>query len=150
MGISLRLYQGVVYIPTGHRVERDGFYVEKSPVDCAPVAQSEKLRECILAALARGNPPISRDEARATLSDSKNSAILRATHARSWDALDRQTTGLWSLVEKNGLYEIRVDQPMETRGWHEDETKRVRFPPGTAVESVVDRLVAMIQECAGR
>jgi hypothetical protein len=121
MGISLRLYQGVVYIPTSHRVERDGFLLQKSPVECAPVAQSERLREAI-----------------------------RATHARSWDTLDRQTKGLWSLVEKNGLYEIRVDQPMEARGWREDETKRVRFPPGTAVENVIDRLIAMIQECAGR
>jgi hypothetical protein len=148
MRISPRLYKGIVYIPTGHRVEGRGFHVTKAPVGSAPVEQTEKLRETILAALARGNPPTSLDEARATLSDSRNSAILKATHAKSWYALDRQTKGLWSVREEDGLYEIRVDQPMETHGWHEDETKRIRFPAGTAVEEVIDRLIAMIQECA--
>ncbi len=147
---SLRLYKGVLYIPTGHRVEGHGFYVEKAPVDAVPVEQTEKLREAIRAALARGNPPMSRDEARAILNDERNSSILRATHARSWFALDGQTTGLWSLIEKNGLYDIRVDEPMETHGWREDETKRIRFPPGTQVDGVIDRLIAMIQECARR
>lgn len=74
--------------------------------------------------------------------------MLAATGARSWYALDREMTGSWSLVEKDGLYQIRVDQPMETHGWHEDESKRVRFPAGTAVEDVIDRLIAMSQECA--
>jgi hypothetical protein len=148
MDISLRLYQGIVYIPTGHRVEGRGFHVTKAPVDSVPVGQTEKLRVAILAALARGNPPISLDQARATLSDSRNSAVLKATHARSWYVLDRQTKGLWGIIEKNGLYEIRVDRPMETHGWHEDKSKRIQFPPGTPVEAVIDRLIAMIQDCA--
>ena len=148
MDISLRLYHGTVYIPTGHLVVGHGFYLGKEPVDSVPVEQTGKLRECVIAALARGNPPISRNEARTILSDSRNSAILKATQAKSWDALDRQTKGLWGLVEKDGLYQIRVDQPRETRGWHEDETKRILFPPETPVEDVIDRLIAMIQACA--
>jgi hypothetical protein len=46
------------------------------------------------------------------------------------------------------LYEIRVDEPMQPRGWHEDKSKRVQFPPGTPVEHVIERLIAMIQDCA--
>jgi len=147
MDISLRLYKGIVYVPTSHRVEGRGFHVTKAPVTSAPVEQTENLRQAILAALARGNPPISLNETRATLSDSKNSAILRATQAKSWYVLDRQTKGLWGLVEKDGLYQIRVDQPTEIRGWHEDKSKRIQFPPGTAIEDVIDRLIAMIQAC---
>lgn len=146
--ISLRLYKGVLYIPTSRRVEGHGFYVENAPIDAVPAEQTEKLRETIRAALARGNPPMSRDDARVILNDERNSAILRVTQAKSWFALDRQTAGMWSLVEKNGLYDIRVDEPMETHGWHEDETKRIRFPPGTSVDDVINRLIAMIQECA--
>jgi hypothetical protein len=82
------------------------------------------------------------------LINSKDDPILKATGARSWFILDRQTKGLWSIVQRNGLYQIRVDQPMKPRGWHEDESKRIQFPPGTAVEEVIDRLIAMIQDCA--
>jgi hypothetical protein len=147
MDVSLRLYKGVVQLPTSYFVARDGFYVTDTPLESVPVEQTEGLRRAILAALARGNPPISRDEARARL-NSKNDPLLRATGARSWFALDRETAGLWSLVEQDGLYEIQVDQPMETRGWHEDKSKRVHFPPGTPVDDVIDRLIAMIQDRA--
>ena len=122
MDISVRLYKGIVYIPTGHRVEGRGLLVDKAPVGSVPFEQTEELREAILEAVTRGNPPISADEARATFSDSKSSAILTATRAKSWYSLDRQTKGLWSFVERDGSYEIRVDQPMETHGWHEEKS----------------------------
>ena len=119
-----------------------------APLQSVPVEQTEGLRQAIAAAIERGNPLVSRDRAKAAFSDSKSSAMLKATGARSWYALDRQTKGLWSIVEENGIYEIRVDQPMKPRGWHEDRTKRVQFSPGTPVEDVITRLIAMIQERA--
>jgi len=146
MHVSLRLYKGVVQIPTSYFVERDGFFVTDAPIDSVPVEQTERLRQAILAAVGRGNPPISRDQATALLNDQKD-PLLQAAGARSWYALDRQTKGLWS-IETNGICEIRVNQPLKTQGWHEDKTKRVQFPPGTPVEDVIERLIAMIQECA--
>jgi hypothetical protein len=111
------------------------------------VEQTERLRQAILTAIGRGNPTISRDQARALL-HSKDDPLLKATGARSWHVLDRHTQGLWSIDENNELYQIRVDEPMQPRGWHEDKSKRIEFPPGTPVEDVIDRLIAMIQECA--
>jgi hypothetical protein len=148
MNISLRLYKGIVHIPTSYIVERNGFFFEGTPLDSVPVEQTEKLRQAILAAMGRDNPPISRAEVGAALSDSKNSAMLAATRARSWSVLDRQTQGLWSIVDRSGFYEIRVKEPMAPRGWHEDKTKRVQFPSGTSVDEVIERLIAMIQERA--
>lgn len=145
MDISLRLYKGIVYIPTSHKVEGRGFHVDKAPVDAIPVEQAEELRKAILAAITRGNPPITLDEVRVIVADSKKSAMLSATHAKSWYVLDRQTKGLWGIVEKDGHYEIRVDQPMETHGWHEDKSKRILFPPEAPIEDVIDRVIAMIQ-----
>jgi hypothetical protein len=112
-----------------------------------PAEQTERLKQVILTAINRGNPPISLDKFR-SLSGSKNSALLKATGAHSWYALDRQTTGLWGIAERNGLYKIRVKQPMETHGWHEDPEKAVHFPAGTPIEDVITRAVAMIQERA--
>jgi hypothetical protein len=144
MHVSLRLYKGMVHIPTSYF---SGFFVTNTPLESVAVEQTERLRQAILTAIGRGNPSISRDQAR-TLLHSKDDPLLKATGARSWYVLDRQTQGLWSIDEKNGLYEIRVDEPMQPRGWHEDKTKRVEFPPGTPVEDVIDRLIMMIQECA--
>ena len=144
MHISLRLYKGVVHIPTSYF---SGFFVNHTPLESVPVEQTQRLRQAILATIERGNPPISRDQARALL-HSKDDPLLKAADARSWHVLDRQTQGLWSIDEKNGVYQIRVDEPMQPRGWHEDKTKRVEFPPGTPVDEVIDRLIAMIQECA--
>ena len=146
MHVSLRLHKGVVQIPTSYFVERDGFFVTNAPLESVPVEQTEQLRQAILVTIERGNPPITRDQARDLL-HSKDDPLLKAAAARSWYVFDRQTKGLWS-IDKNGVYEIRVNQPMETHGWHEDKTKRVEFPPGTPVEEVIDRLIAMIQECA--
>jgi len=147
MDISLLLHNGVVHIPTSYLVERKGFFFENSPLGSVPVEQTERLRQAILTAMGRGNPPISLSKFK-SLSGSKNSVLLRATGARSWYDLDRQIKGLWSMAEKDGVYKIRVKQPMETHGWHEDKTKRVEFPPGTPVDEVIERLIAMIQECA--
>jgi|SRR5580704_8892639 hypothetical protein len=147
MDISLLLHNSVVHIPTSYLVERDGFFFENSPLESAPVEQTERLRHAILMAIGRGNPPISLSKYR-SLSGSKNSVLLHATGARSWYDLDRQMKGVWSLAEKDGAYQIRVDKPMQPRGWHEDKMKRVEFPPGTPVEDIITRLIAMIQERA--
>jgi hypothetical protein len=37
---------------------------------------------------------------------------------------------------------------MESHGWHEDESKRIEFPPGTPIENVIDRVIAMMQQRA--
>jgi hypothetical protein len=147
MDVSLRLYKGVVYIATSCRVGKAGFYVADTPLESVPVQRTEELRRAMMTAIARGNPTISRDQARALI-HGKDDLLLKAIGARSWDVLDRQTKGLWSIVDKDGVYQIRVDQPMEPRGWHEDKTKRVEFPPGTSVEDVIGHLIAMIQERA--
>lgn len=147
MSILPLLYKGSVYIPTSYIVERDGFFFDGAPITSVPVDDTEKLREALRTAFSRGNPPISRAEVSARR-DAKNSPTLAATGARSWNALDRQMKGSWHLVEKDGLYQIRVDEPMKPRGWHEDKSRRIEFPPGTPLENVIDRLIAMIQDCA--
>ena|ERR1700722_16719139 len=147
MIVSPLLYKDTVYIPTTYIVEGGGPFFEGTPLEAVPVEQTKRLRLAILAAVNRGNAPISRAEV--TVARTANiPPMLAATGARSWYVLDRQMKGSWSLVEKDGTYQIRVDQPMEPRGWHEDKSKRMEFPAGTLLEDVIDRLIAMIQERA--
>src|ERR1700739_3303619 len=107
MHVSLRLYKGIVHIPTSNRVGVDGFYVTDAPLETVPVEQTGKLRQAIVTAIGRGNPTISRDEARALI-HCKDPPTLRATGASSWYVLDRETTGLWNITDRNGVYQIRV------------------------------------------
>jgi hypothetical protein len=147
MIVSPLLHKGVVHIPTTYKIASEGFFCEHAPLTSVPVEQTETLRQAVLDAIERGNPLMNRDEF-GTLSRSRAAPMLAATGARSWNALDRQMQGSWSVTDRNGVYEIRVDQPMQPRGWHEDKTKRVEFPPGTPVDDVITRLIAMIQERA--
>ena len=147
MIVSPLLYKGTVHIPTSYIVERGGPFFEGTPLESVAVEQTERLRLAILSATDRGNAPITRAEVTA-IRATNIPPMLAATGARSWHDLDRQMKGSWNLIEKDGLYQIRVDEPMEPRGWQEDKTRRVEFPPGTPVEDVIDRLIAMIQERA--
>jgi|SRR5579863_1448034 len=146
MTVSLILHNGVVLIPTSYTIQK-GFYFEHSPIEAVPVEKTQELREVLLAAVERGNPPVSRAEAKA-LSGSKSTPMLKATGARSWNALDLQIKGSWSLKDRNGVYKIQVDRPAQPRGWQEDSDKSVEFPPGTSLDDVISRLIAMIQERA--
>lgn len=145
MIVSPLLYKGIVYIPTSYVVEGGGPFFEGAPVESVPVEQAKKLRLTLLSAIDRGNAPITRAEV-ATSRTANTPPMLAATGARSWHDLDRRMKGSWSVVEKDGTYQIRVDQPMQLRGWHEDKGKRIEFPPRTPVEDVIDRLIAMMQK----
>jgi hypothetical protein len=147
MNISLRLYNGVVYIPTSYRVEGVGFFFTGTPLEAVPVEQAERLQQAILAAIGRGNPPIGFEEYKSQL-DRKDHPELKATGVRSWYALDRQTKGSWSLAEKDDLYQIYVWRPRKDRGWEVDHDKDERFPAGTPVDEVIARLIALVQERA--
>src|SRR5215471_13823503 len=119
MDISLRLYNGIVYIPTSSRIEGAGFFFTGTPLEAVPVGEAETLQLAILTAIGRGNPPISFDEYKSRL-DRKDHPLLKATRVRSWYALDRQTKGLWSLAEKEGHYQVYVWRPRKDRGWEVD------------------------------
>lgn len=144
MHISCDLYKGVVYIPTSYKV-RGSYHYLHTPVSVVPAAQTDNLRNAFLGAMVRGNPPITEDEV-IDLQANNKSAILQATGARSWAKYDRERVGVWSLVRDDGVYAIYVKHPMKPRGWHEDKSKRVVFPEGTAAEDVIARLVELIQE----
>ena len=146
MTVSLVLHNNVVLIPTSYIIQK-GFYFEYTPLETVPVEETRKLRESLLAAIERGNPPISRAEA-TTLSKGKNPPMLVATGARSWNAFDRQIKGSWSIKDKSGPYRIQVDRPAQSHGWEEDSAKSVQFPPGTPLDEVITRLITMIQQRA--
>jgi hypothetical protein len=146
MVVSLRLYNGVVYVPTSYRVEGNRFLFQDIPLEAVPVEHTDSLRRAILVAIERGNPPISFEKYKSEL-DSKDDPLLKAAGARSWGVFDRQTKGLLSLEEEeDGGYRIQVSRQMEPRGWRDDPGKGVHFPAGTLVDEVIARLIAMIQE----
>jgi hypothetical protein len=72
-------YRDVVLIPTVAQAE-EGFYLDAEPVTICGIADSEKLKEELYAALARENPVVPTPEA----SDEPGSVILEALGLKKW------------------------------------------------------------------
>jgi hypothetical protein len=144
MLISCYLHKGTVYIPTLHEIER-GFHRSHEPIDVVPAEDSTRLQQSLLAAVARGNPPISRDDA-AILMRSKDQPLLKIARVRSYRAFDREAKGCWDLTHRGDFYKIRVKRATATEGWKDEPDKEIRFLPETSLEEAAALLVSMIQE----
>jgi hypothetical protein len=114
-------------------------------VEAVPVTQTEALRRAILGSVTRGNPEVSLEDYK-VLSRTREGSVLEATGCKSDYKLDRELGGYWGISDRGGVYSISVDRPYPKYGWHQDKEKAVRFPPGTLIDDVVARLIAMIQQ----
>jgi hypothetical protein len=54
----------------------------------------------------------------------------------------------WNIVEEDGSYQI-IGNRMHSGGyWEEDPDQKVQFPPGTSVDQVIERMIAILQSAA--
>ena len=95
-----------------------GFYRGVEPVAVVPVKNIEALRQALKATIARGNPTVPQPQRRDDWPPPNDGVFLIAGNTR-------------------GLY-----------GWVEDPEQTITFPPGTSVDSVIDRMIAILQEAA--
>jgi hypothetical protein len=145
MNVSFSLYRGIVYIPTCYLMKKGPIYMHRAPIETVPVTQTETLRQAILASVARGNPEVSLEDYK-ILSETRKGSVLEATGCKTDYKLDREWSGHWGISDRGGAYSIAVGRPYPKYGWHDDSEKAVHFPPGTPIEDVVARLIAIIQE----
>ena len=66
---------------------------------------------------------------------------------KSWSAFARGTS-TWSILEEGGVYAIESFRKTPPRGWEVDPEKQIEFPPGTILDEVIDRMIAILQEAA--
>jgi hypothetical protein len=142
MRYHLYLRKGTVIVPTMGKVDR-GPYRDIEPVDVAPVSDAAAIRRALQATIARGNPPTPRYPRGAY------PLPVAAKHAgvKSWGAFAREALPPWSIIETDGAFQI-VGRRTHPNGWVEDPQQKIEFPPGSTVDDVIERMIAILQDAA--
>jgi len=136
------LKKGTVYLPTTVN-QGIGVYMDVDPVTVVPVIDTERLRQAMRDTIPKENP------FRApTVEDArKPPVILKYTGDKSWSAFMRGTSS-WSITEKDGIFQIKPYRVHADGYWVPDRDEFIKFPSGTAIDAVIDRMVAILQSAA--
>jgi len=140
MNCHISLRNGIVYMPTMGKMGK-GFYRGVEPVAVVPAKNTEALRQALKATITRGNPAVSQPQRR---QDWPPPVILKYAGVDSWSEFERGRR-VWDINESGGMFQIapNIRGPY---GWVEDRDQTIKFPPGTSVDSVVARMVAIVQK----
>ena len=138
------LKRGNVYVPTVVRLQSP-VYMDVEPVAVVPVTDTAGLRKAFFDTIARKNdsvtPSIEQIRGRP--------AVLKYSRDRSWSAFQRGAAD-WHIDEKNGNYRIVPHRTHAKGYWEEDPDQTIRFPSGTKIDRVIDRVIAILQDAAAQ
>jgi hypothetical protein len=141
MLFHIYIRRGMVYVPTVAQRE-GGPYTDIEPVAVVPIANVDGLRRALAEAIARGNiiVPIPKGKWPAPV-------VLKYAGVKTWSAFARDASP-WSIEEEDGQYQI-VGYRTHPKGyWQQDPEQKIRFPVGTAIDTVIDRMVVILQDAA--
>jgi hypothetical protein len=122
-----------------------GFYRGIEPVTVVPVANTEALRQALLAIIARGNPTVPR----LRRSEYPPPVLLKYAGVKTWSAFDRDAT-LWTVGEEDGRFVIVGYKKRPTGESVQDRDNKIGFSPDSTIEAVVDRMIGILQDAAQR
>jgi hypothetical protein len=138
--LYLRNY--TVYVPTMGKMG-EGFYRGVEPVAVVSASNTEALHQALAATIARGNPDVPKLLRR----EWPPPVLLKYAGVKSWSAFERGML-LWNIVERDGTYQISGHTKQPNGMSKVDPEQTIKFKPGTSVDRVVDRMVAIVQEAA--
>jgi hypothetical protein len=120
-------------------------HMDVEPVAVVPVANTEALRRAFMVTIAKGNAVVPNPP-----KDSWPSPVLlKYTGAKNWSAF-RRGASTWHIQDRAGGYEI-VGYRTHVKGhWEEDPDQKIQFPPGTTVDDVIERMIAILHDAAPR
>ena len=131
-----------VLIPTSVKTT-DGVRRIVEPMEVVDVDDIAELKRAILATIAKGNPIVphpSQEEM------SKVGILHKKLGFRSYKTFNQKAT-TWHIGLSDGMYSIEFSKiAADGRGFDPDPIKEITFPTGTPIESVVDKLIEIIQE----
>jgi hypothetical protein len=118
-------------------------YMDVEPVTAIPVVDTKALHQALADLISKPNAfvPRSVEDAR------RPPVILKHTGDKSWPAF-RRAAMCWVIKHREGLYKIAGHRTHQSGYWEEDPEQTIRFPPGTTVNDVVDRMVGILQNAA--
>jgi hypothetical protein len=144
MLITCYLRAGIVYVPTVARRASSPIYTNIEPIAVIPVDDLDAVRQALRESLTRGNaiiPDPGPQELRAP------PIILKYARVRSWSAFFR-TAWTWSIRDDDDLFKIIGYRKHPKGYWEQDIEDEIRFPPGTNVDEVIDRVIVLLQQTA--
>ena len=132
-----------MFLPTAGNVHI-GLHRDIEPVEVVAVSNTDAMRQAFHATIARGNPPTPHyTHPRGVY---PQPVVLKYAGVKSWSAFARGASS-WTIKEKNGVYQI-VGYRMRPDGWVEDPEQTTNFPPGSSVDEVIERMIAILQGAA--
>jgi hypothetical protein len=142
LNFHLYLREGALFVPTTGKVDV-GLYRDIEPVGVVDISNTEGVREILRATISRGNP--------ATPHFSRGNypqpVVLKYAGVKTWSAFARDARS-WSIQHEDCGYQF-VGHGKHPKGyWVEDPEQTIKFPPQTAVDTVIDRVIAILQESA--
>lgn len=144
MLITCFLRDGVVYLPTVARRASGPIYTDIEPIVVVRLDDLVAVRQALQDSQKKGNPIIPDSDPRELRPPP---IILKYARVRSWSTFFR-TAWTWSIRDDDGLFKI-ISYRKHPRGyWEQDLAQEIKFPPGTTVDDVVDRMIAILQEAA--
>jgi hypothetical protein len=141
---SLYLRKQVVYVPTTGKLEDEPIYRQMEPVEVAPLSNPDGVRRALLSAVARGNPPAPQY----TPGNFPPHVVLKYAGVKSQSTFERGAL-TWGIHETDGAFQIVGYRRHSKKGyWEQDPQQKIEFPPGTSVDAVIDRMIAILQDAA--
>jgi hypothetical protein len=115
------------------------------PVSVLPVSDTDGLRRALRETVARGNPLVPKKHLDAY--DKGERITSKYLGIKTPGEFNRRAR-CWDLFERDGLYEISgyKDGPIGRRVDRHDHVEP--FPAGTSLETVIDRMIAILQSAA--
>jgi hypothetical protein len=144
MLITCYLRKGVVYVPTMGRRASGPIYTDIEPIAVVPLDDSIAVRQALRESLNRGNPIIPDRDPQARPAPP---VILKYVGVRSWSAFFR-SAWTWSIRGDDGLFKIIGYRKHPKGYWEQDIENEIKFPSGTTVDVVIDRMLTILQETA--
>jgi hypothetical protein len=72
--------------------------------------------------------------------------VLKYAGVKTWSQFERGRR-VWDINESDGIFVI-AGNIRGPHGWVEDRDQTINFPPGTSLDSVIDRMIAILQDAA--
>lgn len=132
----------VVYVPTVVKLQT-GAYMDVEPVAVVPVTNSEALRRAFFDAIAKGNAVVPNPPK----DNWPSPVLLKYTGAKTWSSFKRGASH-WHIQEKDGNFQIVGYRSHRKGYWEEDPDQVIKFPAGTNIEEVIERMITILQDNA--
>jgi hypothetical protein len=143
MLFQVYLRRGLVYVPTT-AMREGGAYTAIEPVAVVPVIKSNEIHVALLDAIGRKNiiVPVPKGKWPAPV-------LLKYAGVKTWSdfAHDAST---WYIQEEDSEYQIGGYRMNQKGYWEEDPNQKIDFQSGTSLDTVLDQMVDILQEAAGR